>query len=81
MKMTHSIQAPFSFSSSIATPQPPRFEGSADTTPRPASETSHGIGRFDIRDAEGYMPEIICRIMLGFCLAFSFVECLIRLAS
>jgi hypothetical protein len=72
MKMTTAIQTPF-FSAGIALPTPPRFTGT-----RPAART---VGRFDIHDAEGFVPEIICRVVLGLCAAFTFFVCLMQLAG
>jgi hypothetical protein len=48
---------------------------------RPNDLTSVNSQRFDIHDADGYVPEIVCRVMLGLCVAFTFVECLIQLAA
>jgi hypothetical protein len=80
MKMTNTIQTPF-FPASPALPMPPRFEGFGSTRHEaPATEMRAG-SRFDIQDAEGRVPEIICRVMLGLCLAFTFIECLIQLAA
>jgi hypothetical protein len=77
MKMNNAIQTPF-FSAGLALPTPPRFEGAR----RPAAEmAAHTGGYFDIHDAEGYVPEIICRVILGLCAGFTFVVCLIQLAA
>jgi hypothetical protein len=75
MKMTNAIQTPF-FSAGTDLPTPTRFEGFQS-----AQDESHTFSRFDIRDAEGRAPEILCRVMLGLCLAYTFIVCLIQLAA
>jgi hypothetical protein len=80
MKMTATIQTPF-FSASTALPAAPRYEGLDSTRREPRETKSPATGRFDIHDADGYVPEIVCRVMLGLCVAFTFVECLIQLAA
>ena len=72
MKMTTAIQTSF-FSAGLALPTPPRSRGT-----RPAREIA---GCFDIHDAEGFVPEIICRVMLGLCAAFAFCVCFAQLAA
>jgi hypothetical protein len=76
MKMTNTIQTPF-YSAGLALPTPPRFEGAGAR--RPVAEMAGGY--FDIHDAEGYVPEIICRVILGLCAGFTCVVCLIQLAA
>ncbi len=79
MKLTTAIQTPF-FSAGTDLPTPPHFQGFGWARSQAAQE-SRASGRFDIQDAEGRAPEILCRIMLGLCLAYTFVVCLIQLAA
>ena len=80
MKATDSIHNPF-ITAGLTLPKPPRFEGFG-SNPRHARQPNvHAPGRFDVTDAEGRLPEIVCRIMLGLCLAYTFVVCLIQLAA
>jgi hypothetical protein len=79
MKMINTIQN--SLFPTAALPTPPQFERSRSNG-RDASESApRATGRFDIHDSEGYVPEIICRIMLGLCLGYTLVQCAIQLAA
>ncbi len=79
MKMTTAIRPTF-FSAGTDLPTPPSLQGFRSAQSQ-AAQASRALGLFDIHDSEGHAPEILCRIMLGVCLAYTFIVCLIQLAA
>jgi hypothetical protein len=80
MKMTNYIQSPL-FPTTSGLPMPPDFGTSRTAGADTRKAERRARGAFDIHDAEGHMPEILCRVMLGICFLFTLVECAVQLAA
>ena len=78
MKMTNSIPHTFLLGNAST---PPDWNAFRPTTREALNSAPRATGRFDIHDIEGQASEIICRVALGLCLVFAFVQCLVQIAA